>query len=102
MYFQKSYEPKRETSKSKKCEILEDSLHGVTLSAPEKKNPNGPLKKTLLYIYTPSPHKRYTPKSINHIFFKVLLSYRSLDSPYTPAMITRPKYRLGVDKFKFW
>ena len=50
MYFQKSYEPKRETSKSKKCEILEDSLHRVTLSAPEKKIPNGPFKKTLLCI----------------------------------------------------
>ena len=47
IYFQKSYEPKRETSKSKKCEILEDSLHRVTLSAPEKKIPNGPLKKNV-------------------------------------------------------
>ena len=50
MYFQKSYEPKRETNKSKKCEILEDSLHRVTLSAPEKNIPNGPLKKTLLHV----------------------------------------------------
>ena len=47
IYFQKSYEPKRETSKSKKCEILEDSLHRVTLSAPEKKDTKWVIKKNV-------------------------------------------------------
>ena len=46
--------------------------------------------------------KPFTAKSKKPLFSKVLLSYRSLDAPYTPAMITQPKYRLGVDKFKFW
>ena len=50
IYFQKSYEPKRETSKSKKCEILEDSLHGVTLSAPEKKDTKWAIKKKRCYM----------------------------------------------------
>ena len=44
IYFQKSYEPKRETSKSEKCEILEDSLHRVTLSAPKKKHTKWAIK----------------------------------------------------------
>ena len=49
MYFQKSYEPKRETSKSIKCEILEDSLHRVTLSAPEK-NTKWAIKNKRCYM----------------------------------------------------
>ena len=55
-----------------------------------------------IYIYTPILSKLLTAKSKKSLFSKVLLSRRSLDSPYTPAMITRPKYRLGLDKFKFW
>ena len=64
MYFQKSYEPKRETSKSIKCEILEDSLHRVTLSAPEKKIPNGSLK-----INVASPGKTCFAPICKKIFF---------------------------------
>ena len=46
--------------------------------------------------------KPFTAKSQKSLFSKVSLPQRPTDTPYTPAMITQPKYRLGLDKLKFW